>query len=252
MSKNFELLRNVGRSSEVFQTETEVEAESEPTAFTVTDGPLPVAVEGIELDEFTKFVSRVFLSGTEAPRQVAFTGIEPGSGSSRICVGAAEVLAAHASGSVCLLDANLRTPTLHKQFGVENHFGLTEALQQTGSIRKYARRFPEGNLSLITSGSPVDNWQALLASQQMQTRMAELRREFDYVLVDIPPLSVFANGLMLGGMSEGLILVLKAHSSRRKVAQQIVKELRAANVNLLGAILNERRFPIPNGLYQRL
>jgi capsular exopolysaccharide synthesis family protein len=248
MSRNFELLQNANRSLEVLQPE--VEPERAPAV--PAEALLLPRVEGSELDEFTKLVSRVFGSGSESPRQVMFTGAEPDAGSSRICARTAEVLASHLSGSVCVVDANLRNPGLHEQFGIENHFGLTEALQQSGSIRKYSRSFAGGKLALVSSGSPVENWQALLASRQMQMRMAELRQEFDHVLVDIPPVNLFAEGVMLGRMSDGLILVLKAHSSRREVAQKVVKELKAAKVHLLGAILNERRFPIPTALYQRL
>jgi capsular exopolysaccharide synthesis family protein len=248
MSRNFELLQNANRSFLLLSPE--VEPESVPAA--PEEAPFPWRTEGTELDELTKLVSRVFVSGSESPRQVMFTGTEPDAGGSRICARTAEVLASHLNGSVCVVDANLRSPSLHEQFGIENHFGLTEALQQAGTIRKYSRSFVGGKLWLVSSGSPVDNWQTLLASRQMQTRMAELRQEFDYVLVDIPPVNLFAEGVMLSRMSDGVILVLKAHSSRREVAQKVVKELKAAKVRLLGAILNERRFPIPKALYQRL
>jgi len=248
MSRNFELLQNANRSLEVLQPE--VEPESAPAA--PAEAPLHLRMEGTELDELAKLVSRVFASGSESPRQVMFTGTEPDAGSSRICARTAEVLASRLSGSVCVVDANLRNPGLHEQFGIENHFGLTEALQQGGSVRKYSRNFAGGKLSLVSSGSTVDNWQALLASRQMQMRLTELRQEFDHVLIDIPPVNLFADGVTLGRMSDGIILVLKAHSSRREVAQKVVQELKAAKVQLLGAILNGRRFPIPTALYQRL
>lgn len=250
MSRNFELLQNANRSFEVLQPEVEPEPEIAPVA--PAEAPIPLRAEGAELDELTRLVSRVFTSGPESPRQVMFTGTEPDAGSSRICARAAEVLASHVSGSVCIVDANLRSPGLHEQFGIENHFGLTDALRQGGSVRKYSRSFFGDKLWLLSSGSEVDNWQNLIASQQMHARMAELRREFDYVLIDIPPINLFAEGIMLGKMSDGLILVLKANSSRREVAQKVVNEVKAAKVRLLGAVLNERRFPIPTAIYQRL
>jgi polysaccharide biosynthesis transport protein len=248
MSRNFELLQNANRSLEVLQTP--VEPEALPIA--PAESPLPLRLEGTELDELTKLVSRVFVAGPESPRHVIFTGSEPGTDSGRICARTAEVLASHLSGSVCVVDANLRNPSLHEQFGVDNLYGLTDALQHEGNIRRFARSFPGGKLWLVGAGSPVDNWQVMLASRQMQARMTELRQEFDYVLVDMPPVSLFAESIMLGRMSDGLILVLKAHSSRREVAQKVVKELKAAKVRLLGAVLDERRFPIPTALYEWL
>jgi capsular exopolysaccharide synthesis family protein len=249
MSRNFELLQNANRSLDVIQPE--IEPQIAPVV-APAEAPAPLRVKGAELDELSRLVSRVFASSAESPRQVMFTGSEPDAGSSRICAGTAEVLAAHLNGTVCLVDANLRNPGLHQEFGLENHFGLTEALQQAGSIRNYARSFAGGKLWLVSAGAAVENWQTWLGSRQLQTRLSELRQEFDHVLIDIPPVNVFAEGVLLSKMSDGLILVLKAHSSRREVAQKVVKDLKAAKVHLLGAVLNERRFPIPTGLYQRL
>ena len=253
MSRNFELLQNANRSLEVLQPEIEPEIVPEIAPVVApAEATLPLRVQGTELDELSRLVSRIFASGSESPRQVMFTGTEADAGSSRICARTAEVLASHLSGTVCLVDANLRNPTLHQEFGMENHFGLSEALQQAGSIRKYSRSFAGGKLWLVSAGSAVENWQTWLGSRQLQTRLSELRQEFDHVLVDIPPVNLFAEGMLLTKMSDGLILVLKAHSSRREVAQKVVKDLKAAKVRLLGAVLNERRFPIPTALYQRL
>jgi Mrp family chromosome partitioning ATPase len=249
MSRNFELLQNLSKLPEVSQPEVEAQGSTAPP----TGETLPLQMEGMQRGEISKLVSRLFIrSGAEAPRQVVFTGTESGTGCSWICARTAEVLAAAQGGaSVCVVDANLCSPSLHKQFGVENDYGLSDALRQTDSIRKYARPVPVGKLALITAGSAAD-WQALLVSQQMRSRMVELRREFDYVLLDIPPVNLYTDGIMLGRMSDGLILVLKAHSSRREVACRVVEELRSSNVRLLGAILNARRLPIPEALYPYL
>jgi protein-tyrosine kinase len=250
MSRNFELLQNMGKPLDVFEPEEEVQPTHAPVAPAAAVAPL--LVEGAERDEIAKLVGRVFLSG-EAPRQVAWMGADARTGCSRICARAAEVLAATASGgSVCVVDANLRNPSLHQHFGVDNHFGLTDALQQGGSIRRYAQFVVSERLALITAGAPVDSWQMLLGSPQMHTRMMELHREFDYVLVDIPPMNLYPEAVTLAKTSDGLILIVKAHATRREVAQKVVQELKSANVRLLGAVLNERRLPIPEALYKRL
>jgi len=249
MSRNFELLQSAGKSPDVF----EPERESEVPKLSVDDEVVPVQLEGAERNEIAKLVNRVFLVGAESPRRVAFMGADASTGCSRICARSAELLAASAAGrSVCVVDANLRAPTLHRHFGMQNQQGLADALLEASPIRKYITRLAGNKLALITAGSSVDGWQTLLGSQQMQTRISELHREFDFVLIDIPPLSQSSGGIALAKMSDGVILVLKAHSTRREVAQQVVSELKSANVKMLGAILNERRFPIPESIYQRL
>jgi Mrp family chromosome partitioning ATPase len=86
----------------------------------------------------------------------------------------------------------------------------------------------------------------------MRQRLTELRAAFDYVLIDATPLSICNDAIALGGLSDGVVLVLKANSSRRETARQALQELRAANVPIFGAVLNQRTFPIPDKIYRRL
>jgi Mrp family chromosome partitioning ATPase len=249
MSRNFELLQSAGKAIDAFVPEDQGPS-VQLTAVVETAGP---QVQGAERDEIARMISRIFLSDSEMPRCVAFMGAEAGTGCSRVCAQASEVLASTiGDGSVCVLDANLRNPSLHEHFGVENRYGLTDAVQDGGSIRKYVQFLSKRKLALLTCGPSVGAWQTLLASQQMHARLAELRREFQYVLVDIPPLNLYPDGVTLAKASDGLVLVLKANSTRREVAQAIVQDLKSASVRVLGAILNERHFPIPEALYRRL
>ena len=100
-------------------------------------------------EESLKLVQRLFLAkSTPVIRTVVFAGIDHGNGCSRICVDAAATLAANTTGSVCIVDANLRSPTLPEMFGVTNHFGLTDALRQEGPARRFARQL-EARQSLV-------------------------------------------------------------------------------------------------------
>jgi Mrp family chromosome partitioning ATPase len=86
----------------------------------------------------------------------------------------------------------------------------------------------------------------------MRLRLAELHAAFDYVLIDAAALNACNDAIVLGGLSDGVVLTLKANSSRRETARKAVQELQAANVRTLGAVLNQRTFPIPDALYKRL
>src|SRR5271156_519437 len=132
MSRNFELLQKIGREQSLYATTTA----EEPIVQEIEQPPVTVPVgsrlqiEGAELEEITKLVQRVFLlPGNDAPRTVVFSAAEPGNGCSWVCARVAEVLASQVSGSVCLVDANLRSPGLNEQFAVENRSGLTDALR---------------------------------------------------------------------------------------------------------------------------
>ena len=169
-----------------------------------------------------------------------------------MCSRAAEILAAQVTGSICVVDANLRSPALHQQFGVENHHGLSDSLIVPDPVRNFISSLEHQNLCLLSCGAEAANWQVLLNSDRMRSRLAELRTEFDYVLIDAPPLSLGNEAVLIGRGVDGLVMVLKANSSRRESVRKAIQDLENARVPVLGAVLNQRTFPIPQSLYSRL
>ena len=87
---------------------------------------------------------------------------------------------------------------------------------------------------------------------RLRSRMAELREEFDYVLIDAPPVCSYADAVLLGQLADGVILVVEANSTRRDTARMAKETIEGAKVRLLGAVLNNRTFPIPEALYRKL
>jgi len=260
MSRNFELLQRIGREQALYATAATEEPIPDLEPIRPIE-PLPnitpvgsrLKIEAAELEEITKLVQRVFLlPGGESPHTVVFSGAESGNGCSWVCARVGEVLANQVTGSVCLVDANLRKPGLSEQFEVENHLGLTNALRDREPIRTFAKLLSCPRLWLVTSGSEADDAPTLLSSDRMRFRVAELRSQFDYVLIDTPAVSLFNDAAVLGASTDGLVMVLKANSSRRESARTAIQELRAAKVRVLGAVLNQRTFPIPQAIYEKL
>jgi protein-tyrosine kinase len=261
MSRNFELLQQIGREQSLYSATTTDEPihglepveDLDPVLPEVTPVGSRLKIEGPELEEITKLVQRVFLlPGNDSPRTVVFSGAESGNGCSWVCARVAEVLATQVSGSVCLVDANLRNPGLSEQFEVENHHGLTDSLREREPIRSYAKALSCPRLWLLTSGSEIEDGQNLLGSDRMKMRMSELRAEFDYVLIDTPAVTSASDATILGTTTDGLVMVLKANSSRRESARTAIHDLREAKVRVLGAVLNQRTFPIPQSIYEKL
>jgi capsular exopolysaccharide synthesis family protein len=151
-----------------------------------------------------------------------------------------------------LVDANLRTPSLHKYFATDNLLGLADAVYQSGPVRNFAHQLNGGNLWLITCGSKTTDPHSLLTSDGLRSRLAELRAEFDYVLLDGPPVNLYADTALLGKLADGVVLVVQANSTHREVARKAKESLEGAKVRLLGAVLNKRTFPIPESLYRKL
>ncbi|MGA2858799.1 MAG: CpsD/CapB family tyrosine-protein kinase [Candidatus Sulfotelmatobacter sp.] len=250
MSRNFELLHEAGRVQGMLRQRVE---EAVPDSPVFVPGTPTLPIEGMAREEVTKLVQRLFLMpGGPAARQVVFAGTEQGNGCSWICARVADILASQVAGSVCIVDCDMRYPTLHTEFQVSNHYGLAEALLGGEPIRQFAQQLSRPNLWLLSCGSENEHSQQLLTLEKMRKRMAELRAEFDYVLLDVAPLSISNHAITLGNWCDGATLILKANSSTRSATRKLLEQLRAANVSILGAVLNQRTFPIPHSIYSRL
>jgi capsular exopolysaccharide synthesis family protein len=254
VSKNFELMQSVGTSFELPTFEDpriggalsrKGSGERTGSFFTIKDNLIR--------QETLKLAQSIFLQGNvESPRVVTFAGVDAGSGCSWLCAHIADILASQGLGSVCVVDANLRKPAMTNLFGTSNHHGLSDALSQGGPVRDFAKPVMGENLWLLSSGSlAADQGESasLLNSETMKVRISELRNEFDYVLIDSAPLSAYVDGVMLGQLADGLVLVLEANATRREAAARIADTLRASNVRIVGAVLNKRTFPIPESVY---
>jgi Mrp family chromosome partitioning ATPase len=247
MSRNFEVLQQAQKETELFRT---------PAALAVPkEAKRPaLRVDVLAREEETKLVQRVFLlPGEDAPRRVLFCGINPGDGSGAVCARAGEILAAQTPGSVCLVDANLRSPSMHEYFGIDNAFGFADAvLLESSPIEGFAQQVAGSNLWVLPSGSSATDLQALFTTERLELRMRELFEKFDRVLIDAPPANLYGDAAFLGKLADGAILVLKSNSTRRETAGKVKESLEAAGVRLMGAVLNERTFPIPERLYRKL
>jgi len=203
--------------------------------------------------ESTKLVQHLFLTvGDNAPKAVTFAAVDPGDGCKRLCATAARILAESVPGSVCLVEADFRAPSLAHALGVANGHGLVDALREDGPVKSWARQIGPENLWLISSGAIAEDSLSLFNGDRMLQRIRELRSEFEYLVIEAPPLSVYADGMVLGRLSDGVVLVLEANATRREAALRITESLRSLKIPVLGAVLNNRTFPIPAALYKRI
>jgi protein-tyrosine kinase len=254
VSKNFELMQQarIGLGGSAALPGTAVGASTAKQKVEIASDAMG-GVAAATHEESLKLVQRLFLTPGQTPaRAVVFAAIDPGNGCSQLCSVSARLLAESVSGSVCLLDGNFRSPSLPEKLGVENHHGLADCLRQQGPIQQFAKRVRRENLWLLSAGSLAKESLNLLNCDRMNERMAELRSSFDYLLIDAPPLNTYADAVVFGRLSDGVVLVLEANATRREAALRVAESLRATKIPVLGAVLNKRTFPIPAMLYKRL
>jgi succinoglycan biosynthesis transport protein ExoP len=245
MSRNFELLQRVARD-DVFRP-------AERLAAVPRKSPLvaPLHKESPHA-EIAKLVQRLFspAGSVDAPKLVSFSGISRDDRSGWICARAAEALAERADASVCVVDANPWSPQLHLHFAAANSYGLTDALAENGPVRNFAVPLGRPNHWLIPAGSVRSG--AGYSLERCRERFAELRESFEHVLISAPALSREAEATFLAQLADGVVLIVEANQSRREAVRRLKEQLESAEVRLLGAVLDQRVFPIPEKLYRRL
>jgi capsular exopolysaccharide synthesis family protein len=255
MSKNFELMQEAFRE---IQRNTSSDGKADEILFKAEPAEscsqaVSQEFDSVAQEECLRLVQRIFLAEPSPPdRAIIFAGIDPGTGSTRICIEVARTLAANSSGSICLVEANFRSPSMPNFFGVPNHRGLADALAGEGDMRSYSIQLQPQNLWLLSSGAVTPRSSGLLNSECFKLRLQELKKEFDHVLIDAPALNLYGDAVAMGRIADGVVVVLQADATRRESALKALETLRAANIEVLGAVLNRRTFPIPDFLYRRL
>jgi Mrp family chromosome partitioning ATPase len=210
-------------------------------------------LRAMTLQEENKLVQRLFFSTDAGGNHViVFSGVENGRASARVCARVAEKLAAQVQSSVCVVDANLQSPALHCHFNVRNNSGLSEALLQGGPARLYAQQLTTRNLWLIPGGLAGAKAWTLLNPDRVRIWFEELRTQFEYVLIHAPSTNESAHSILLGQSADGVIFVVEANSTRRETALHLKQRFEEANVQVLGVVLNNRTFPLPESVYRRL
>lgn len=204
--------------------------------------------------EVARLVQGLFLSAAteEQPRIVAFSAVDRKAGCSWVCAKASELLAARTQNRVCVVDANLPYPSLHEHFRTNEAPGLTEAMKGAEPIHRFVARTGTNRLWMMAAGSRQDASTEIVNPSRMRTRLAELREEFDFILVDVPAMSVSSDAVLLGGLSDGVVMVIASNFTRRDAARTAKRILEDAKVPILGAVLNKRTYPIPAAVYRRL
>jgi len=210
-------------------------------------------LEDISREEEIKLVQRIFpAAGQRSPQIVLFSVVESQAGCAEICIRTAKILAGRGDGSVCVVDANLQSPCLHHYLGIDNSKGLAEAVLESLPIQDFVQKHPETDLWILPSGSAAGQLGFSGVYDRLRSRMSELRSQFKYVLIHASPLDLDSASILLSRWTDGVVMVVEADTTRRKTARRMKQDLEAANVRILGVVLNNRTFSIPEGLYRRL
>jgi protein-tyrosine kinase len=207
----------------------------------------------ITIEEYQKMSStlRTFDSDRQI-KTVLFLSSVHGEGTSSVCAQFARTIAQGKGEKVLLVDANLRSPTLHEFFDLEREHGLTELLESGDATDAVIRQTGIPGLSVITAGAPAQDAPRLLASPHLKKLLSEWKERYSWIIFDTSPVLAYADAVVLGRLLDGIVLVVQAGKTRWEVIRKAQEILKNAKVNILGVVLNKRQYVIPKPIYRRL
>ncbi len=180
-----------------------------------------------------------FASVDKPTRTVTITSPGPSEGKSFLTANLGIVMAQQGR-RVIIIDADLRKPMQHKLFELPNNVGLTTLLlvEDEDDILPFVQSTNIGNLRVLTSGPIPPNPSELLGSRRMGELMAKLLEDADILLFDTPPALAVTDAIVLSKRTDGVVVVVRAKSTRIPALLQVLMELERVGSHLLGVVLN--------------
>jgi hypothetical protein len=198
--------------------------------------------ENFARQQIRGLVRQIFFSNAVRPvRQVVISALELETEVRNLCRNVGETLARETAGSVAVVGAYprlIRTPEAEGEEPADD--------SEATPLRQIASR-PRGNLWLVPDGLRETD-----SSKSLNSYLGDVRREFDYSIVQGRVAGESDEATAMAQFADGIILVLSARRTRRATARNVKRALEAAHANILGTVLSEREFPIPQAIYRRL
>jgi capsular exopolysaccharide synthesis family protein len=173
---------------------------------------------------------------------VSLTISSPGPGDGKSLVSANLALSfAEAGYKVALVDGDIRRGELHRSFGIERKPGLLDCLNGTAQVEHVLRSGGHPNLTVVPCGTRFERGPEMLGSETMMQFIETLRRRFDCIIVDSPPLGAGVDPFVLSTLTKNVMLVLRAGETDREFAGVKLRLFDRLPVQVLGAVLNDIR-----------
>ena len=195
------------------------------------------APKSIDAEAYRSLRSNIeYSSFDDEYRAIVVTSSVPGEGKSTTSGNLALSLA-QSGNKVLLVDCDMRKPSIHKKFKISNISGTAELLLRKESFEDVANCYNE-NLTIITAGKIPPNPSEMLASRAMAAFIKEMKNEFKYIILDTPPLQAVTDAQVLSTKSDGVLLVVRAGSTKREMVLNSVDLIKKVHGKIIGTVLN--------------
>lgn len=199
---------------------------------------------GITAEAFRTVLASILFTGENGsrPKVLAFTSDGPADGKTT-AVSNLAIVAAEVRHKILIIDADLRRPRMHELFGVSNECGLGDLLcadtLDEGAFDRLVRQTFVPNVHLLTSGPAIASASHLLHSPHLPLLLARLKKQFDMVLIDTPPVLQVTDARIMGRLADAVVLVTRAGRTTRDAVIAVKQRFLEDGTRVLGTILND-------------
>lgn len=214
------------------------------------DGSLPA----IRLDVATPSESNLASTVLDQEQQVLLlTAANNGCGVTTSAIAMAQQLTAACSGKVLLIDASLSPNSLTCQLGMQEQLGFLDLVADSSptSLDACLVELPANSFHLLPLGQRRNDGRRLSA-EQLRQLLSQLSDRYRFVVIDGEAVYAGGDTLTIGSLVDGVILVVRAEETRWEVAQAAAQRLAQAGANLMGSVLNARKYYMPKWVYDQL
>ena len=195
------------------------------------------APKSIDAEAYRSLRSNIeYSSFDDEYRVIVVTSSVPEEGKSTTS-GNLAIALAQSGNKVLLVDCDMRKPSIHKKFKISNAAGTAELLLRKKSFEEVAKKHNE-NLTIITAGKIPPNPSEMLASRAMTAFIEEMKDEFKYIILDTPPLQAVTDAQVLSTKADGVLLVVRAGSTKREMVFNSVDLIKKVQGKVIGTVLN--------------
>lgn len=171
-------------------------------------------------------------------KTIAITSATPNEGKSTVITNLAIVLA-QAGNKVLVIDCDFRNPTQHKNFKRSNRKGFSNCIASHEDTHQVIQTTDVENVHLIAVGPIPPNPSELLGSKHVFATLESLKQEYDYILIDPPPIMPVTDAAVVGAKVDGMIMVVEYGAIAPSLLKEAKSRLDSPNINLLGAVLSK-------------
>ena len=151
---------------------------------------------------------------------------------------------------VLVIDCDLRRPSLHNKFNIENEYGVGEILLGDNELKSSIKKI-DSRLSVLTAGKIKNDTAELFATENMKQLLDEVRITYDYIIIDSAPIIPVADTCVLARVIDAAVLVVRANKSIEKLVIQGYEKLKKTSIKILGTVSNDSKRKSMNKFYMQ-